>query len=99
MRFKSSVPLFVLLSGCIEPIPAAPPSEAVLQLRAACSAGETHACTTLAQLEQRERERISAIPRPVYNATYIDPEPFMRKPSQQVICNPGFGGQVICTSN
>lgn len=79
--------LFValLLAGCVEAAPPAPPSQAVQNLSAACEAGNMDACTSLAQMEQRERERVSAIPPPVFQDMRTDPGPFLNAPRPQVV--------------
>lgn len=77
--------LALLLTACVEAPPPAPPSQAVQNLSAACEAGNMDACTSLAQMEQQERERVSAIPPPVFQDMRTDPSPFLNAPRPQVV--------------
>ena len=77
----------VALTGCEEVAPVVSP--AMQKLLASCDAGDTKACVTVADLEQRERERRSSIPMPVYTVTPLDPADFRNNPRapQQCVYN------------
>ena len=96
-EIKKILPLFVIfsLAGCEEITPT-PPSQAEVKLRASCNDGNNASCTTLLEIEQRER--VSAIPLPTFTPYYQDPAAFQRPIRQQTqtICNRGYGGQVVC---
>lgn len=60
-RFGRSISLLsaaLILAGCVQSAPTPSPAEAALQ--SACSGGNLDACTKIADLEARERERETA---------------------------------------
>jgi hypothetical protein len=64
----------VALAGWVGP---PPPSQAEVALQSACNSGDVSACQTIVEIQQRERERISAIPPPVLVDQRVDPSIFM----------------------
>jgi hypothetical protein len=60
--------VMLALAGCVD-APPPTPSPARQKLDSACQAGELQACQTVADIEQRERERRSAIPMPTYQTS------------------------------
>lgn len=86
----------LFVSGCVQPPP--PPSPALQRVIAACDAGNTQACITLAELEQMERERTASVAQPVFvpRMQRLDPNDFQNDSAgvRQCIYNQ-MGGSVF----
>ncbi len=94
----------IALAGCVEET--FTPSPAMQGLMSACDKGDIASCKNVADLEQRERERRSSIPVPVFTSSVLDPADFQNNRqapapiplSQQVTCRPTYGGKMICNN-
>jgi hypothetical protein len=71
---------FLAVSGCVEP---PPPTQAQVALEGACQDGDVGACQTIVEMEQRERERRSAVPAPVFVDMRQDPSAFQSQRQSQ----------------
>lgn len=71
---RTVLAIVLVASGCVEP---PPPTQAEVALQGACNSGDIRACQTIVEMQQRERERVSAIPPPVFVDQRVDPSIFM----------------------
>lgn len=90
----------IALAGC-EPAPPSPPRPEMVALQTACVNGDTQACAVIAQLRQRadfqRRQAIAALGQNMQSQT-IDPGLFQTQQPTRTVCQPSFGGQVVCTT-
>lgn len=93
MRFFILLPTLAL-AACVETPPPAP-SPAMQQLQTACGKGDTQACATIAQMEQRnaEAQRAAIAAMPGFQPHRIDPTPFMQPAPAPMTYQPITMGQ------